>query len=46
MVISRDRNVGENNNIKVGNKFFEKVEHFKYLGKSLAIPFMKKLRAD
>jgi len=33
---------------KAGNKFFERVEHFKYFGTTLTcqIPFMKKLRTD
>ena len=33
---------------KAGNKFFERVEHFKYFGKTRTcqIPFMKKLRTD
>ena len=32
MVMSGDRNVGQNGNIKLDNKYFEMVEQFKYLG--------------
>jgi hypothetical protein len=32
MVMSGDRNVGQNGNIKLDNKSFERVEQFKYLG--------------
>jgi hypothetical protein len=32
MVMSRDQNAGQNGNIQVGNKLFETVEQFKYLG--------------
>jgi hypothetical protein len=31
MVMSRNQNAGQNHNIKIGNKFFERVEQFKYL---------------
>jgi hypothetical protein len=31
MVMSRDQNAEPNNNIKIDNKFFERVEQFKYL---------------
>ena len=31
MVLSRDQNAVKNHNIKTDNKFFERVEHFKYL---------------
>ena len=31
MVISRDKNVRQNSNIKTGNKSFERVEQLKYL---------------
>ena len=34
-VMSRDKYGGRNHNIKTDNKFFERVEHFKYLGKNL-----------
>jgi hypothetical protein len=46
MIMSRDQNAGQNGNIQIGNKLFETVEQFKYLGKRLIkIPFIKKLRA-
>jgi hypothetical protein len=32
MVMSRNQNGGHNHNIKTGNKSFERVEEFKYLG--------------
>jgi hypothetical protein len=35
MVISRDQNSGQNHNIKIDNKSFERVEQFKYLGTTL-----------
>jgi hypothetical protein len=35
MVMSRNQNAGQNHNIKVGNKFFERVEQFKYMGATL-----------
>jgi hypothetical protein len=35
MVMSRDQNAGRNINIQVGNKSFESVEQFKYLGTTL-----------
>jgi hypothetical protein len=34
MVMSRDQNAGQNHNIKIGNKSFERVEEFKYLGRT------------
>jgi hypothetical protein len=48
MVMSRDQNAGQNGYIQIGNKSFETLEQFKYLGTTLRIkiPFMKKLRAD
>jgi hypothetical protein len=35
MVMSRDQNVGQNGYIQIGNKSFETVEQFKYLGTNL-----------
>jgi hypothetical protein len=35
MVMSQDQNAGQNHNIKVGNKSFQRVEQFKYLGTTL-----------
>jgi len=35
MIMSRDQNAGRNNDIKVSNKSFEMVEHFKYFGTTL-----------
>jgi hypothetical protein len=35
MVMSRNQNAGQNHNIKIENKFFERVEQFKYLGTTL-----------
>jgi hypothetical protein len=35
MAMSWDQNAGQNYNIKVDNKSFEKVDQFKYLGTSL-----------
>jgi hypothetical protein len=35
MVMSRDQNVGQNTNIQIGNKSFETVGKFKYLGITL-----------
>jgi hypothetical protein len=35
MVMSQDQNAGRNGNIQIGNKSFETVEHFKYLGTTL-----------
>jgi len=30
MVVSRDQHAGQNHNIKIGNKSFERVKHLKY----------------
>jgi hypothetical protein len=35
MVMARDQNAGQNHNIKIDNKSFERVEQFKYLGTAL-----------
>jgi hypothetical protein len=35
MVMSPDQNAGQNGNIQTGNKSFETVEQFKYLGTTL-----------
>jgi hypothetical protein len=35
MVMSRDQNAGQNGYIMIGNKSFETVEQFKYLGTTL-----------
>jgi hypothetical protein len=35
MIMSRNQNVGQNHNIKIDNKSFERVEQFKYLGTTL-----------
>ena len=35
MVMSRDQNAGRNHNVRIDNSTFEKVEEFKYLGKTL-----------
>jgi ribosomal protein S1 len=35
MVMSRDQNAGQNHNIKIHNKSFERVEQFKYLETTL-----------
>jgi hypothetical protein len=35
MVMSRDQNAGQNGNTQMGNKSFETVEEFKYLGTTL-----------
>jgi hypothetical protein len=34
-VMSRNQNAGHNHNIKIDNKYFERVEEFKYLGATL-----------
>jgi len=35
MISSRVQHAGQNHNINFGNKFFERVEQFRYLGTSL-----------
>jgi len=35
IVMSRDQNAGQHHNIKIENKFFEWVGHFRYLGTNL-----------
>jgi len=35
MVMSRDQNAGQNQNMKIGNGSFERLEEFKYLGTAL-----------
>jgi hypothetical protein len=35
MIMSQDQNAGQNSNIQVGNKSFDTVEQFKYLGTAL-----------
>ena len=38
MVMSRDQNAGRIQNVRVDNSTFERVEEFKYLGKTLINP--------
>jgi hypothetical protein len=47
MAMSADQNAGRSHNIKISNKFFERVEQLKYPVTTLKIrfPFMKKLRS-
>ena len=35
MVVSRDENAGRNHSVRIDNSTFERVEEFKYLGKTL-----------
>jgi len=46
--MSCEQNSGKYYNLKMGNKFFESVEKFKYLETTviIQIALMKKLRAD
>jgi hypothetical protein len=46
--MSRDQSVERSHNIKISNKYFERVEQLKYpvTNLKIKIPFMKKLRAD
>jgi hypothetical protein len=37
--MSGDQSAGQNDNIKIDNKSFEKVEQFKYLGTTLTSKF-------
>jgi hypothetical protein len=48
MAMSRYQNAVKNNNLRTGNKSFERMENFKYLGMTVTakIAFMKKLRGD
>jgi hypothetical protein len=44
MVMSQEQSAGQTQNVKTGNKSFENVEQFRYLGTSLTnhISFIKK----
>jgi hypothetical protein len=49
MTMSRHRNSGQNQNIRIANESFENVEKFKYLGttvKKIRMVFMMKSRVD
>jgi hypothetical protein len=35
MDMSRDKNAGQNNNINIGKKSFERMEEFRFLGTTL-----------
>jgi hypothetical protein len=36
MIVSRNQNAGQNHNVKIDSKSFERVEEFKYLGTTLS----------
>jgi hypothetical protein len=36
MLLSRHQNTGQNHNIKIANRSFENVAHFKYLGTTVS----------
>ena len=47
IVMSRNQNAGQNGYIQIGNKSFETLEQFKYLGTAITnqnVPFMKKIK--
>jgi len=46
--MSRDQNVGQSHNIKIGNSSFERVEEFRYLGTILTNKnsIQEEIRAD
>jgi hypothetical protein len=47
MLVSRCQKAGQRQSIKIGNRSFESVAKFKYLGATqIKIVFMKRLRAD
>jgi hypothetical protein len=47
LVMSRDRNAGRDDSVKIDNSSIERVEGFKYLGTMLTdVLFRKKLGAD
>jgi coproporphyrinogen III oxidase-like Fe-S oxidoreductase len=48
MLVSRCQKAGQRQSIKIGNRSFESVEKFKYLGTTLTVKIvsMKRLRAD
>jgi hypothetical protein len=48
MLLSRQQNAGQNHDIKIGDKYFEIVEQFRYLGTTITNPtlFRRKLRVD
>jgi hypothetical protein len=35
MLVSRDQNAGQNREVQIGNRSFENVSQFKYLGKTV-----------